>query len=163
MYNLQPHWYSVDVGLVFLVVGHRVDGFVQYRSQIFWQTSASSKEVTRMAWTFTHACKRCLDTHTWVLARSASTREYVCSYCTDKIMVARSRQQALRALIVLFDERREIVKDSLGIDKLPILCIFSWRVSNTHERDREQPRHETFRKLKFSKLVERRGSIYVIV
>ena len=46
-----------------------------------------------------------------------------------------------------FTERREEVKDSLGIDKLPILCIFSWRVLSTCERDREQPRCKTFRKL----------------
>ena len=53
------------------------------------------------------------------------------NYCTNKTMVARSRQQAILALIVLlmnageFTERREVVKDSLGIDKLPILHIFS--------------------------------------
>ena len=56
-----------------------------------------------------------------------------------------------------FTERREAVK---GIDKLPILYIFSWQVSITRERDREHchpPRHEIFRS--FSKLVERREAV----
>ena len=49
-----------------------------------------------------------------------------------------------------FIEQREVVKIHLGIDKLPILCIFSWQVSSTRKRDCERchlPRHETFRKL----------------
>ena len=65
-----------------------------------------------MAWMFMRGCKKA-PSHA-----SASTRTYPhalaskyimvwSNYCTGKTMVARLRQQAVRALIVLFDEFTE--------------------------------------------------------
>ena len=89
--------------------------YVQYRSQLTWQTSASSEKVTRVASTFTHACKTRprrasastrMRTLAHIRARAlASTYRAWPNYCTNKTMVARSRQQAFRVLIVHFDER----------------------------------------------------------
>ena len=81
-----------------------------------------------------------LDTQARVLARSrisARTREYVHCIGRGPIIAPTkqwwqdpdNRQFACLSYFLMnageFTERREVVKDSLGIDKLPILRIFS--------------------------------------
>jgi hypothetical protein len=135
---------------------------LQYRSQVTWQTSASSEEVTLVAWTFTRKSK-------WRAQRvSSSTHALAHIHMHSRVRIGhgpiiastrrwwqdRDSMQFARLSYFLMntcelDEQREVVKDSLGVDKLPIR-IFSWWVSSTRERDREHcppPTHETFGKL----------------
>ncbi len=141
------------------ISGKQCSENLQYRSWVTWQTSASSKEVTRAAWMFMHGCKR--------RPRCASASEYPHAHLWIRMghgpIIAPTRQwwqdrdSRLFARLSYFlmntdefAEWRVVVEDSLGINKLRILCIFSWRVSSTRECDREHChplRHETFRKL----------------
>ena len=83
-----------------------------------------------MAWTFTRACQR--------RPRRISARTHARVRIGRGPIIAPTRQwwqdrdnrQFARLSYFLmnageFTERREVVKDSLGIDKLPILRIFS--------------------------------------
>ena len=80
-----------------------------------------------MAWTFTRACKRHLNAHARVLSCS---RIFACTHKYIYSVVQLLHQQDNGGKIETTDagestKQREVVKDSLGIDKLPVLRIFS--------------------------------------
>ena len=91
-----------------------------------------------MAWMFTCACKRCprhtststrtlahIRTHSRVHIGHGPIIALTRQWCQDRD----NRQFASLSYFLIntgeFTEQREVVKDSLGIDKLPILYIFS--------------------------------------
>ena len=90
-----------------------------------------------MAWTFTCGCKRCPQRTSASTCMLAHIRMHsqVCMRRGPIIAPTRrwwqdgDNRQFARLLYFLmntgeFTEQREVVKDSLGINKLPILCIF---------------------------------------
>ena len=105
------------------------------RSQVTWQMSVNSEEVTRMAWTFTHTCKRC----PWYASASTCILAHICTHSWVLIgrgpIIVPTRQwwqdrdsKQLACLLYLlmntceFTERSVVVKDTLGIDK-PLILI----------------------------------------
>ena len=97
--------------------------------------SASSEEVTPVAWTFTRACKGALDaqmrvlTHIYTHSRVRIGRGPIIAPTRQWWQDRDNRQFARLSYFLMnigeFTERREVVKDSLGIDKLLILRTFS--------------------------------------
>ena len=95
---------------------------LQYRSQLTWQMSASSEEVTRGCKRHPR-CAKCEYSHT-----RAYPHTLVSPIIAQWWQNQDNRQFARLSYFLIntgeFTERREVVKDSLGIDKLPILYFF---------------------------------------
>ena len=150
---------------------------VQYQSQVTWQTSASSEEVTSTAWTFINGCKTRpqrtrVSTHMLAHIRTHSQvrigRGPIIAPTRQWRQNQDNREFARLSYFLMntgeFNEQREAVKDSPGIDMLPILYIFHYKsrvlmnviVSTV-------TRWSTTLLESFSKLIERREAVKLYV